>query len=283
MIDFETELTMAISCILLIVAFFGNIISIIIFRNEELKKHSSSFYLIILFILNIFLVINLPFTTIPSIWTFNAPYCKFFIGFINILPQLQGWILCFCSVDRLCLVVKPHSFKFKNKFIFKIILLFITVIVTFILFSPVYYFYSDFKDSNNQTKCFYPSNLISIYSSVEIALFKTVLPFSIMIISCILISLKLFKRSNRINFTVAPIQQNHSNNNYKKDVQFVKTVLFLDLLFILFRLPRLIYSLIFQNDNSFLFTLPDNLLLCFEYIYCSFYFLFLLIFNKIYR
>ena len=73
--------------------------------------------------------LNLPFTIILSIWRFIDISCKLYIGLINIFPQLQGWVLCFCSVDRMFFVLQPHNFNFKNKLIFKIILSVITVFV----------------------------------------------------------------------------------------------------------------------------------------------------------
>ena len=104
------ELSVAISSVIITIGILGNVMSIFIFNKTELKKHSATVYLTLNSLLNIVIVTILPFAIIPSLWEINDTNCKIYSLILIIFPEIQGWILLFCSLDRLFFVLRPKRF-----------------------------------------------------------------------------------------------------------------------------------------------------------------------------
>jgi hypothetical protein len=95
-----------------------------------------------------------------------------------------------------------------------------------------------------------------------------------MITSSIIVSWRIYKRKLNLAQTV----------ENKKKVEFMKTLIQLDLLFVVGKLPMLFYLLITNNDpDRIIYNFIYSLFLTISTLYNSLYFVVLLIFNKIYR
>jgi hypothetical protein len=139
--------------------FFGNIISILIFKTKEFKKHSSTFYSLTTCVINIISVIYFPFAIIPSIWDLNDVNCKIYVAITLFIGENQSWVLAFCSLDRLAFTLRPTKFLFKNNLKLKISLCIAQAFIIFIMIIPCVSFYITEMDLINQTLCTFSTDI----------------------------------------------------------------------------------------------------------------------------
>ena len=158
MLSEKNIISIIVSTILIIIGLFGNIISIIIFKSKHFKKHSTSFYVIIICVINILTLLLLPYGLMPSLWEFNKIHCQFSIFMICSISQIHPWPLVLSSLDRLTTVLMPHKFHFKTKFTFQAVTTFIMIVIVIILMVPFTYFYTTEKNNQNQTVCSFPTS-----------------------------------------------------------------------------------------------------------------------------
>ena len=118
---------------------------------------------------------------------------------------------------------------------------------------------------------------------------STVIPFVIMIATSIIIIRMLFKSRNRINKTLSKTNtqttestsnilntiqntSNNINNNNRRDNQFAKTVIILNLLFLICNLPICILLIIWNYYSFSEIYIESQLKLCYSifsiFIYC---------------
>ena len=275
----EFYILATLSVVLIIIGLFGNIISIFVFNDKELRKQPPAFYLIVLSILNIVTLFYLPFAVLPNIWMINGMTCKFYGGMTLLIGEIQSIVTAICSLDRLITVFKPFEYLFKNKMRFQIPFVLIVSIAIAAFLVPVPYFYNQETTSDNQTFCAFSNDPQVIwalnYFKIQFILFRAIIPFLLMIVSSSLIYWKIKSNKNKLGTF---------NANQKKAYQLGITLIVMDILFILFRLPTLINTAI--NSNA-----ADKIVYSFIYssfvlitaLHYSFSFLIFIIFNKVYR
>ena len=279
MVDLNNEHLMIIFSILTVIfGIFGNTISIFIFKSSKFKKHSSTFYSLVTCIINIITVIYFPFAIIPAIWNVNIVNCKIYLTFTLFIAEYQPWIITCSSLDRLAFTLSQNKYLFKDKLKFKLFVCLITAISIFILITPCIVFYTVDMNSDNQTMCTFSKDLKFIwildYFKVQYLFLRIAIPFGIMITSSIIVSWRIYKRKLNLRQT----------EESKKSIEFMKTLVYLDLAYILGKLPMLIYLLTTNNGNDrIIYNFIYSLFATIGTLYNSLYFVILLILNKIYR
>lgn len=266
----------------LIIGSFGNIISIVIFTRKEFIKQPTTFYLIISNIINLITILYLPFIVMPKIWTIllaETISCQLFCGFMLVLGEMQSWVYSMCSLDRCITTVAPYKFHFKNKSKFQLTLLFLFILIIILLCVPFLYYYREFKlESGNQTVCLFPQsielNWVIIYFKVQFGLFRTILPFIITISASLITVFKLC--SSKLNLNV------RDRNDMNREIQFAKTLIIMDILFVVFRIPTAV-NIFFQFNMLFAYTFLYSIFALLGVFHNVFIFLIFIIFNKIYR
>ena len=276
MADLQFQFSVIISPVFFVCGLFSSIISILILNKSEFKNQSTKTYLIITCIINIVYVTYLPFALIPAIWEINSIDCKIFLTFSLFIAEIQAWVLAFCSIDRLVFIVSPTRFLFRKNLKFQIGICAVASIVIIILIIPCVYFYSAYKGANNQISCSFDSSLIWVlnYLKNEYFLIEILIPFSIMITSSVVVYWTIYKRE--LTLTLNP--------QSKTAIKLAKSLVAMDIVFILTKLPPLFYVLILNvGSDEIIYSFAYTLIcvICASYSY--FYFLFLIIFNKIYR
>ena len=264
-----------------IIGSFGNIISIIIFKKKEFIKQPTTVYLIVSNYINIITVLYLPFMVMPEIrQLINGTIgCQLFGGFTIILSELQSWVYSICSLDRCITTLAPLKFSFKNKLKFQLTLIFICVIILILLCIPFLYYYREYQldYDANKTVCLFPQSLelnwVNTYFKYQFGLFRTVLPFLITITASFITLYNLCSSKLKLN--------NHDWKKMQKEFHFARTLITMDILFVLFRIPNTVYaslqsSLIYSYD--FLFSVFVFL----GVLHNVFIFLIFILFNKIY-
>ena len=279
--NFQSELAIIITLlvVLIIIGLFGNIISIFIFSDNEFRKQPPAFYLIVASFVNIITLLYLPFTALPVIWPIDDLACKFFGGIMLASSEYQSFMVSICSIDRLITVFYQFKYLFKNKIKFQIPLIVILLIVITGLVIPAVYFYDKETTSDNQTLCAFSNDPKLIwafnYFKTQFILFRTIIPFILMIVSSSLIFWKI--RSNKRKVGAL-------NASQKKAYQLGKTLIVMDILFCLFRLPTLINTVINPNGSDrIVYSLFYSMFVLFAAVHNAFTFLIFLIFNKAYR
>jgi hypothetical protein len=270
-----------ISCSVLIsIGIFGNIISIIIFKSKTFKNQSFSRYLACTCIINIIVLLYLPIMLMMStIFIINSINCKLIVGIRVLITETQAWVLALCSLDRLISVVIPYKFQFKNKLNFQIGIISIVIIILALFLMPAAYYYETEINKYNQTECSLPLKhelaWVFLYFKIQYLLLRTVLPFLIMIITSVVIVLKISRTKRKLT----------TNKHQQRERQLAKSLVIMDIFFILFRLPMVFYLFINNSDNDE--GLLNNFVFLIIQVACSGYSVFLfiifIVFNKVYQ
>jgi hypothetical protein len=259
------------SALFVIIGAFGNIISFIIFKIKLLKNQLSTNYIKGTIVMNIITIFYLPIMLFSPIWIINTVNCKILVGFYVLIVKIQAWITTLSSIDRMISVIKPHDYLYKNKLIFQLSTMIISVIILFILLLP-HFIYYDSVTIQNQTTCTYTTEWSRVYQRIEYSLFRAILPFIIMIICSITVTFKMYRAKANIS----------SNANREREKNLFKSLIALDLFFILFRFPMLIFVFINQNENA-IFTFPFTIIMALTPISNVFIFIILILFNRVYK
>ena len=278
---FELYCLISFCIIFIIIGIFGNIISIIIFLNKEFIKQPTTFYLIYSTFLNIISLLYLPVMIFSVIWTTSTISCKLLGGFSLFLVETQSWIYVLCSVDRFITTAFSTKCSFKNKYPFQTAATISCSMILLGLCIPAVYWYekSEVYSSSNETYsiCIIPTDYswATVYFQYQFTLFRVIIPFSCTICASIGTIYTLCASRRRVGVT--------EWQNMKKEVQFAKSLLIMDFLFIVFRLPQFI-GIITSNDVlKFLYSFGYSLFTLLGAVHNTFCFLIFIVFNRIYR
>ena len=258
------------SVILFPIGLIGNLVVFAIYIRKKFRAVAMSRYLAMLAICNIVSTLTLLFTIFNIEWAKTDTFCKYytFIRYCDV--QFAAWLLVLNSIDRLLtiyyatkstniLVVKLFitNFKFQVFVILLIFTLIIAINIPFILYSTY------FKTNGS---CGLPERVGLIVDILDM-LTSTVIPFIIMLATSIMIIKMLSKSRNRLNANqnvrtsestasifnkIKSLNINNGGNN-RRDYQFAKTVIILNLLFLICNLPICILLIIW---NYYSFTDP---------------------------
>jgi hypothetical protein len=243
-------ITIILSVVFLIIGLFGNLISLFIYNNKEFKNHSATIYFKFICILNIIIVLIIsPYGMAPIIFDLNIINCKINTVLIVIFPEIKSWVLAICSLDRFISFIAPSKLLLKNNFKFQVSLLAFVIIFFGILTFP-YGYYMNISENENETVCSVPQDKeltwVFEYFKIEYFFFRTIFPFTIIIITSIIIGWRMYRRKALLS----------QNPNRKREEQFIKSLIAMDLSFIIFRLPLIFYILItYKGETSVAFDL----------------------------
>jgi hypothetical protein len=264
----------------MIIGFFGNIVSIAIFLSKEFVKQPTTFYLISSLFLNLISLLYLPVMVFSEIWTTNTISCKILSGFTLILTETQSWVYVFCSVDRYITTALPAKLSFKNKQSFQIAVILSCLIILVGFCIPAVYSYEKFElksSPSNETFniCISKLSWVRVYFQYQFLLLRVVIPFIITILANMGTIYTLCASKRRLGLS--------EWENMKKEVQLAKTLLLMDFLFILFRLPQVISTTINNNLATYLYSFNYSAFTLLGSVHNTFIFIIFIIFNRIYR
>jgi hypothetical protein len=259
-----------------VVGCFGHIISMIIFNKKEFKTLPTTTYLMALNIVNTIHLVYLPFMAKPKLWTDLYPEtisCQIFGGFMMIMVQIQSWIYTLRSLDRCITTLQPFKFLFKNKLKFQLAMISIVSFILICLSIPVLHFFEK-QESENVTTCESKYLWSFIYFKYQFALFRLVLPFIITIFASILTIYKLITSKFRLKV--------RDWDNMKREYDFARSLIIMDLLFVVFRIPSSL-NVGIKDNMSFLYTFLYSVFVLLGALHSVFVFWIFIAFNKVYR
>jgi hypothetical protein len=254
----------------------GNIISIFIFNKKEFKTQPTTNYLISLNVVNIICIVYLPFAIIAQLWTDiydETISCQIFFALLFIIYETQSLIYSLCSLDRCITIFAPFKYLKKNKLKFQLaVLLFISFIVVSLSVPTIYN--AEKQVFENQTVCEFKYIWAFQYSLYQYTLTRTVIPFLVTISASLLTIYKLIVSKLRL--------QARDWRKMKREYHFARSLIIMDIIFLVVRIPTLI-NINIQNNMRFLYTFLFSLFGMFGTIHSVLFFFIFIIFNKIYR
>ena len=258
---------------------FGNIISILIFSSKSFINQPQTVYLNGACVLNIITILYLPIMFLAPIWIINDLNCKLYSGLFIMIIEAQAWVTSMGSFDRMITTLWPHKFSYKNKLVFQLSAIELAIFLVIVSNGPVLFYFQKVNIGNSST-CSLPIETevswITIYFKIQYLLFRTLIPFSVMITSSCAITFKMVKMKNRF-FNTAHRQ---------REKQLFKSLIALDLFFIIFHLPMLFFVLLYANTEislEYFYSFQYSLLLAIGLISNVFIFLILIATNRVYR
>jgi hypothetical protein len=231
------------------VGILGNLVSTGIFMKKKFSKMNAKNMLAIKLLTDsIALLLAIPQIN-PDWVTPSTVFCKIYQSLTMMLPAYASWILIYISIERYISIV--HSTKkiagiFGNKW-FQLMCLLGTFIVTFFYYHAQWlYFrviYAAFKNSTvvyydsmtseTQPYCFINDEIFQTQALMD-AIYTCVAPFISLITCSFLIIYALREARLRLRSSQ---NATSAQRREQKDYEFSKTILSLDILFLIFHFP----------------------------------------------
>jgi len=202
-------------------------------------------------------LIILEFSTNYNIIKLSTIVCKIYQSLIDILPAYSAWILVFISAERFISIVYSRSNisqLFGTRW-FQMSCLLLIFIFCFFYYSIDWLFFRmtyvvflndsiknyDYMVNESIAVCFMDDNLFKINSYMNM-FFSCLIPFIALITSSSLViySMTILRRG---------ISQTNSamfKKRKKRDLQFARTILLLDIIFLIFNFPFQFFQTTFQ-------------------------------------
>ena len=237
------------TCLIYLISFglVSNIISFIIYTRKVFSKQSIGTYLSWLSISNLIAILTLIenlFNNFESPWTRTLFYCKFYVYLHYINLQYCSWILVINSFDHLISVTM--AFKYKVKFLqqkcYQITILLGVLVILFLVNIPM--LLNSFFNKKIFGCDIYPklAYLIDILDMIV----GTLAPFFLMTISTSIILVKLFQWKNDSN----SLHRRNETRRTMRKTQFARTVIGINILFLVCNLPISIILIIINHRNA---------------------------------
>ncbi len=225
-------------------------------------------------------------------------FCKVFQSLVEIIPAYSAWILVFISAERFILIVYSGSKLAKligHKWV-QLTFLFLVFIfcffyysinwiffkITFVVFSNESIDYYESMVNESIAVCYIDNSIFEIASYMNV-FFSCLIPFIALITSSLLIIYSMTKLRRRISHP----NSTSNKKREKRDFEFARTILSLDLIFLLFKFP---FNFFILASNYFTVHWNSGLikdvavsLLYFNYIGTGINFLVYILFNHNFR
>jgi hypothetical protein len=266
---------------LLVIGTIGNILSIIVFTQKEMRKYSSFYYFAILNIINLVLLIT---ASVRSIGEFNFSMdirqinlftCKLHVFLTYFLGHLSSILLTVISIDRVISVVFLNKSKTicSTKFAFKVVV--VLFVINFVLSSHFLILESGYYLNNNSTSIIvcqtrtnttYQMFITQVWKIIDMSLFAFI-PFIIMSSCSVIILFVVSRQSKKFQkkqeSPLASSSNEHKNRDKKPFVSKLSTrtrnlalmLIPVNVLFILFVGPIVVAIYFYRNLGKDLLSL----------------------------
>ena len=200
-------------------------------------------------------------------------FCKIFLFLTYIFYGFYPWVSVLNSLDRLLTLKYPKNFKFLKTFKTQVLTA-ISIFCMFMIFNIPRIVYGA---RTNRTLCAINDDQAGFYVNLINLVISDIIPFFIMICSTFLIFHYLITQKKKL-------QENVSN--FRREKQFIKSVLAMDLWFLICYSPFCIMQLLrftVQFDNSARFNLLNDITVILATIEVSCNFFVYLLCNRLFR
>lgn len=269
----------------------GNILSFIVFSSKVFQISGSSLFLrvkALVDILNVYLgTLRYTYLGATDFDLKNASkfWCYFLTVSVYTVDAFASWLNVFISLDRLVLVFRPIAYKTISKTrLFKIqlgVLVVAFALITIVNVSKIAQqsFTIQRVNKSGEVVSIRSCSSTMAYTSDLINVIMTlIIPFVLMIVFSSILALQLIRSKSRMN----KYSRGKTTLNFnRKNVIIIKTVICLDIFFLIFNVPRFILQFIKDNSMIYIFILQYST--AFKYSYYSFSILVYVAANKLFR
>ena len=261
----------------MIINFFGNTTTIVIFSKAKFRNQTMARYIIVEslcgFLSTIFLFLVFC-GGYFNIWKVSPDTCKYVVLPKMFCNQVVSWMIGYCSLDRLLLVTYPNKFLFRKNIKFQI--LHIVGSVVFIFSCEVAFLLKYSVKSRGSNVCDFPDDvdvITFILSRIIFTLLGVIIPFGTMIVCTILIIYVLSKsKANAL-----------SKMRDTKKNELAKSLVFMDIFYLLCNAPSIFFTILPVEENQVETLLVRDILLVLIDVYPTFSCLLWIKVNHIYR
>lgn len=246
----------------------GNILGLIVFSREKTKKIGTNQAYKLLFlsdILNMIYIIHfyVYLTTGHSFVEINYIICKSVLYFFYVISNWSPLLLVYVSIEKIVSIKYPaHRFLMRKKeyqiSYFILVVLFNLCLNGAVLWAYEIVTFKLYNNSTNQTNIFQTcsfsnslgQNIVSIINLLNIF----IVPFILMISCTTILSFSIVKLRTRIVQNFLNKTQSNERNRFQRDIRLSITSILMNLVYLIFNGPVLIYSIISTNrDLTFWF------------------------------
>ena len=239
--EFIRQLSFYTSLTVVLVFIIGNILNVIICLRKRIRKEIIGFYNIVISSWNIVVLFNGLLLYFPA--SINAQDLLLFSDLTCILinyltrtnVQMSAWLHVFLTIDRYLCVAYNNKLKYIFNNRKRLSLIFVGIFFILGAINVPNLFFRISLDEKSNVKCD-STPLINQIRNMIISLFRIILPIIFQIVFSVLLIYKLFKVRSNVN----------RNQSMEKEYKFARTILWLNLMFIITEIPFLFITLYFS-------------------------------------
>ena len=231
------------SCVIGLTGFMlGNILNIMICLRKRIRKEMMGFYNIIISIWNILALVSGFVMFFPSsihiqdLLLVSDFSCVAINYVMRVCVQMSAWLHVFLTIDRYLCVAFNNKLKyiFNNRKRLSLIFLSLFALIC-VLNAPNFWFRLVSLTNKSNVKECTSSSFVYLIRNTIVSLFRIFLPIIFQVIFSALIIYKYFKIRRRV------IQD--TNRSMKKDFNFARIIVWLNLMFLITETPLMLITL----------------------------------------
>ena len=182
----------------------------------------------------------------PIILNWKAPtlFCNLITYVLYTLYDLYPWISAINSIDRVFTLKYPSRFQFIKKFKYQALAVIVILLILMLINVPHYLF--DGLSNTKFSLCAINDRNIGFYVYLSSLVASVLIPFFIMVFSTFFILHHLVTQKQRVHDNII---------DYRREKDFIKSVLSMDLWFLICYSPICIISL---SQYTYLFDIYNN-------------------------
>ena len=281
-INIQTYLGIILTIVLSLSGIVTNLINLKIFNFKDFSKQSIFFYLKVIAYYDMFEIGLAWLSLLPNfVFSLNGTSCKIITFISKALLSAVSWTISIYSIDRVFWLVWPMKMKIRKSFKFQFSLIFIVLLLSLILNIPFVLFYGSVTGAFNESiYCIYIHEKTRLSLDIFYSIFYFFIPCTTMIITSIIIVIRLFYLKIKVKL----------NKGIRREIEFARTIISMDIVFILFKMPILFELFWFdffphKNDSDFYFKSRIFLYVvkALSYVQNSSSFFIYMTFNKLYK
>jgi hypothetical protein len=281
-LNIQNYLGLVLTIVLSLSGIITNIINLKIFNYKDFSKQSIFFYLKVIAYYDMFEIGLAWISLLPNVvFFFNTTSCRIITFISKSLFSAVSWTVAIYSIDRVFWLVWPMKMKLRKSITFQLSIIFTVLLLCIFLNIPFMLYYDlAMGDFNESMYC------VDIHEETRLSLYifystlYLFIPFTTMILTGIVIVTRLFHLKTRVKL----------NKGLGREIDFARTIILMDIVFILFKTPILFEMFWFDfypHRNDFNFYYNSRIFLyvvkALSYVQNSSSFFIYMTFNKLYR
>ncbi len=265
MSTFKFILDTIIPPILILTGLINNLLVIAVYSRKKFQKLSTKNVWRLLAFVDIISIFQITKYFTKNSFSYNlylisAFTCKL-VSFLSHIGANSAWLVVYISCQRLCSIISSGLNKFLHKFQSLICCI---IIAANISFYCQRFIYTDlmYKNSTNLTSLTCttrPEYIIhmDIFKWIDTVI-STIVPFFLMLICSSLLIYTVFKSRRRMTATNKS-NSTKANRSIARDIKFSMTLILLNFVFVIFKLPVILYITLKGDISSVWFSILDDL------------------------